>query len=101
MERVILITTPQDRARPLARALVERRLAACINIVPALTSVYWWEGSVMEDGEALLVVKTTVEKLAELETTVKSLHPYEVPEFVVLKPDYVEERYRQWLHGSL
>jgi periplasmic divalent cation tolerance protein len=99
--RVVLITAPTDElARSLARALVEERLAACVNIVPGLTSVYAWQGEVNEDIEVLLLVKTTAERLELLATRVHELHPYDVPELVALTPREVEANYLAWLVAS-
>ena len=96
--RIVLITAPDvERARALARSLVGARLAACVNVVPGLTSVYRWEGAVQEDAEALLVVKTTAGRLPELTRRVLREHPYDVPEIVALRPAEVEARYLAWL----
>ena len=96
--RVALITAPdREAALRLARGLVEARVAACVNVVPGLTSVYRWQGAIQEDAEVLLVVKTRVDRVAELERLVARLHPYEVPELVLLAPSRVERRYLDWL----
>lgn len=95
--RLVLVTAPPGEAAALARALVSERLAACVNVLAGVTSVYRWQGAVQEDGEALLVVKTRADRLAALEARVLELHPYDVPEFVVVEPAHVEARYRAWL----
>lgn len=84
-------------ARPLARSLVERRLAACVNIVPAVTSVYRWKDAVETDDEQLLIVKTADERIEELREALFAQHPYDVPEFVVLPIEAIEGPYREWL----
>lgn len=95
---VVLITAPDGKtARTLAVELVERRLAACVNIVPGVTSIYRWEGAVEQAQEVLLLAKTCRSRLAELEDALLELHPYDVPEFVALEPAHVEARYRAWL----
>ncbi len=95
---VVLITAPDaDVARRLARRLVETSLAACVNVVPGITSVYRWEGSVHEDPEVLLVAKTRASRLPAIEALLADEHPYDVPECVALAADRVEERYRRWL----
>lgn len=95
---VVLTTVPADfDARPLARALVELRLCACVNIVPAVTSVYRWEGVVAEDGEQLLIVKTLEERIAELRDALFARHPYSVPELVVLPVRETSPAYGAWL----
>jgi len=96
---VVLITHPPRGARAFARRLVDRRLAACVNLVP-LTSVYRWEGAVEEGRETLLVVKTAERRLPELERHVRAEHPYDTPELVALEPAHVEPRYLAWLVGE-
>ena len=99
--RVVLSTAPDaDTAARIARGLVEAGLAACVNIVGAVTSIYTWKGAVQEDQEVLLVIKTTAARLAELESALVRLHPYEVPELVAIAPAHVEPRYLAWLLGA-
>jgi periplasmic divalent cation tolerance protein len=99
--RVVLVTAPDpESATRLARGLVEARLAACVNVLPGVTSVYRWEGAVHEDGEVLLVVKTRAAHLPALEAHLAAHHPYDVPECVALAPDRVEARYLAWLQGE-
>ena len=92
---VVLITTPKGEGKRIARALVESRLAACVNVVPGLTSLYWWQGEIQEDQEELLIVKTRADVLDKLVAEVKRIHPYSVPEVVALpilggNPDYMK-----------
>jgi periplasmic divalent cation tolerance protein len=92
--RVVYISIPRDEADRMALALVQERLAACVNIVPKITSYYWWEDAVQTDDEALLVVKTTVQRFQALMDYVLENHPYELPEIIGLPvssayPDYV------------
>lgn len=84
----------------IARALVERELAACVNVVPGLTSVYRWEGQVQEEPEALLLIKTRRQQLGALEKAVRELHPYTVPELVALPIDWGSADYLSWLWGA-
>lgn len=96
--RVVLITAPdRGTAESIARGLVERRLAACVNLVPGIVSVYRWEGQVQQDDELLLIVKTRVDRVSALEDYVRAAHPYDVPELVSLAPERVEARYLAWL----
>ena len=83
---VLVLTTlgAGDDAAALARALVEERLAACVAVVPGLRSVYRWDGAVTEAAEQQLVIKTTRARLDALERRLGALHPYDVPEFIVL-----------------
>ncbi len=94
--RVVWITHPLEGAEAFARGLLERRLAACVNLT-RVTSVYRWQERIHEDAEALLVVKTSALRLAELERHVAREHPYDTPEFVALEPAAVEARYLAWL----
>jgi periplasmic divalent cation tolerance protein len=98
---IVLTTVGQEHdARGLARTLVERRLAACVNILGPVDSIYRWQGAVADDREQLLVIKTTDARLDELRGALLSGHPYEVPEFVVLEVDSIAEPYREWLISS-
>lgn len=90
----VFITAPGlDSAKKVARHLLEKRLAACINMAP-VSSMYWWEGKIEEAQETLLIVKTTVDKLDELTRETKAVHPYQVPEIVALP---VVGGYREYL----
>jgi periplasmic divalent cation tolerance protein len=95
--RVVFVTAPPAAAPALARALVDRRLAACVNAVPGLTSTYRWQGTVHADPETLLVVKTTKDRLPELLAALHELHPYDVPEALSLVPDAGSAPYLAWL----
>jgi len=82
---VVLVTAPDEAvAERLARAVVEDRLAACVNVVGPIRSIYRWEGVVTDEAEHLLIAKTTRDLVARFENTVRSLHPYDVPEVVAL-----------------
>ena len=99
--RVVLVTAPDlEAARRLARAWVDAKLVACVNLVPGIESIYRWQGKVEASNEVLLVVKTTADRVAELEASLPGLHPYEVPEFVVLDAEHVAPRYAAWLAGE-
>lgn len=82
--RVVLINAPPGDAARIARALVERRLAACVNLVPGVTSFYVWKGALTEDAESTLLVKTRRSLVAAITEAMKELHPYTVPEVVAL-----------------
>jgi periplasmic divalent cation tolerance protein len=98
MSLVIALTTIDslEKAENLAHTLVEERLAACVNIIPSLRSVYRWQGKVQEESECLLVLKTTSDKTTSLQDRLVALHPYDTPEFVVLEATHVSEKYLQW-----
>lgn len=90
-----------EEGRRLARLLVERRLAACVNLIPNLVSIYRWQGAVEEAAEVLLVIKTAADSLPALEAAIRVLHSYEVPEFVVLNVQSASQPYLEWLVGSV
>jgi len=96
--RIVLSTVGTKKAADkLARELVERRLAACVNIVGPIRSVYRWRDQVQDDAEFLLLIKTTAEKASHLRATLKSLHPYELPECVELTVTGASEEYLAWV----
>jgi periplasmic divalent cation tolerance protein len=96
--RVVLVTAPDlEVARSLARVLVEARLAACVNLVPGVRSLYRWEGEVQEDQEVLLVVKTRADRGAALTSRLLDLHPYDVPEVLELSAVGGNEAYLRWV----
>src|SRR2546427_2447963 len=101
-DKLLVLSTAgsESEARKIAQALVERRLAACVNIVPRIHSVYRWQGKVERDKEQLLLIKTVEERVQQLKDALFAAHPYEVPEFVVISIDDVAEPYRQWLLDS-
>jgi periplasmic divalent cation tolerance protein len=103
MSGVVVLTTlgASADARAFARPLVESRLAACVNILPRISSVYRWEGEVVEEDEQLLVIKTSSERVDALRTALLSTHPYDVPEFVVLEIAEMSEAYGKWLLGEV
>ena len=88
-------------AQRIGRALVERRLVACVNVVPGVTSIYAWKGSVTTDTELLLVMKTRREKLDEVRSALLELHPYEVPELIALPIEGGHGAYLEWIEDSV
>jgi periplasmic divalent cation tolerance protein len=97
--RVVLVTCGGfAEARRIANAVVEMRLAACVNVVSVqVESVYRWKGKVEKAKEFLLVIKTTVERLKNLEREVAQMHSYEVPELLVLRVDAGSRSYLEWM----
>lgn len=89
------VSKPED-ADKIANALIEKRLAACVQILPKMTSVYRWKGNVERDEEYLLLVKTVEENVKMIEAEFARVHPYETPEFVAVKAEYVAEPYLKW-----
>ena len=99
---VVLVTAPDAAvAQQLARHVLEQKLAACVNIVPAITSFFWWQGKIDEQAESLLVIKTVATKLAALIEAVKKDHPYEVPEIIALPIVGGSKDYLKWLGDSV
>ena len=99
---VALSTAPSaEVAEQLARALVERGLAACVNVVPGVTSFYRWRGQLQRDAECLLVIKTRAARLDELRAALAQLHPYELPELVALPVEAGHAPYLAWLDESV
>ncbi len=95
---VVFITTAnRAEAESLARILVERKLAACVQILPEIISVYRWQNQVQQDAEVLLLVKTVREKFEALESTVRANHSYEVPEILAVPAAEVSATYLNWL----
>lgn len=96
---VVLVTCANGReAKRIARAVVEERLAACVNIVPgAVESIYRWKGKVESARETLLIIKTPKKYVAKLEAAVKRLHSYDVPEFIALPIETGSRAYLAWL----
>jgi periplasmic divalent cation tolerance protein len=99
---VVLVTVPaQSEADTIAEALISERLAACVNIIPGLTSVYRWEGKVLRESELLLVIKTTSDRYSELQARVKQLHSYTTPEIIALEFTNASEDYLAWIDESI
>jgi periplasmic divalent cation tolerance protein len=96
--RVVLVTVPSEaEGERIGRTLVGERLAACVNIVPGLRSIYRWQGAVETAGEALLVIKTRAARLDALATRIVALHPYSVPEILSLPVEAGLEAYLGWI----
>ncbi|MGA2169537.1 MAG: divalent-cation tolerance protein CutA [Terracidiphilus sp.] len=100
--RIVLTTAADpDEASRLARTLVEERLAACATLIPAVQSIYHWEGQVESSTETLLLLKTGPDQLPALEDRLHELHSYQTPEFLVLRVEAGSHPYLEWLQSSL
>jgi len=97
--RVVLCNAPPDKAEDIARVLVENRLAACVNILPGVVSLYFWEGKLCRDAEATLLIKTRADLLPALTNAIRAAHPYDVPEVIALPLAAGEgnDAYRAWV----
>ena len=103
---VVFVTAPDEScAKTIAHLVVTEKLAACVNIVPNLTSIYTWKdengGEIVEESsEVLMILKTTASRINQLEARVLGSHPYNTPEFVVIDTSSVTAKYAQWLRGA-
>ncbi|MEL7369234.1 MAG: divalent-cation tolerance protein CutA [Myxococcota bacterium] len=97
--RVVYVTAPTEEAPDLARILVDRRVAACVNLVNA-RSIYRWEGQIQDDAETLMIIKTCADRVDDLRAAITELHSYDVPEFLVLAIDAGHDPYEQWVRAQ-
>ena len=98
---IVLVTAPDLKlARAVARAALQAKLIACVNLVPKIESHYWWQGKIESGAEVLLILKTTKSKLPALEKLVLAKHPYDTPEFLVLPLNAGSRKYLAWLAAS-
>jgi periplasmic divalent cation tolerance protein len=95
--RVLLSTCPQEAADRIARQLIEQRLAACVNVVPGVRSIYRWEGEIQDAAESLLILKTREDLVPALEKALLEIHPYDTPELLSLPVEHGAERYLDWI----
>lgn len=99
---LVLCTFPDlERARQIGTLLVEKQLAACVNLIPGVESIYRWDGKVETTGEVLGVFKTTRGTYPRFEAALSEAHPYDVPEIIALKPDDVASPYAAWVAASV
>jgi periplasmic divalent cation tolerance protein len=97
-----LSTCPDDAtAKSISAVLVQEGLAACVNRVPGVGSTYFWDGRLQDESEILLIIKTSAARLAELQRRLKELHPYELPELIVLPIIGGNEAYLQWVREGV
>jgi len=100
--RVIFVTGPEaDTLQSIGRVLVEEGLAACVNVLPGITSVYRWEGETRADREALALIKTTEDRVEATRLRVMELHPYDVPEFIAMEVAEGSPAYLRWVRESV
>ncbi len=98
---VLTTASSVEEAQNLARSLVEERLAACATLAPAVESIYRWKGAVQTASETMIVLKTSVERIAALEARLRALHSYETPEFLVLTVEAGSRAYLDWIKDSV
>ena len=103
MQAFVVMTTvgTEEQANTLAREMVARRHAACVNIVPGLRSIYRWRGKICSDGEFLLVIKTLETEFPAVQATIQELHPYELPEIVGFPAGQSDAKFVEWIGSCL
>ncbi len=97
---VVLVTAPRREAKNIAEKIIADRLAACVNIVDKIESIYWWKGSVEHGEESLLIIKTRTERFPELVEKIKEIHSYTVPEIIALPIIMGNEDYLAWVDAE-
>ena len=102
-DKIVVLSTfaSAEEARRVARALVEKKLAACVSVVPGIRSVYRWEDAIVDEEEVLLVIKSSRALIQELTDEIERLHSYEVPEVIALPVVEGAERYLAWMNREL
>jgi periplasmic divalent cation tolerance protein len=102
MDSLLVFTNLPDRegAEKLAALLIERRLAACVNILAPCSSVYRWQGGIQHDEEHPLLIKTAQDRYAELEAAIRAHHPYELPEIIAVPLTYALPDYLRWVESE-
>jgi periplasmic divalent cation tolerance protein len=103
MQAIVVMTTvgTEEQAYLIAREIVARRQAACVNIVPGLRSIYRWKGKICKDGELLLIVKTLEGEQEGVTETIRELHSYELPEILSFRVDHGEAGFLGWIAASV
>lgn len=101
MALLIISTVPnEDMARDLSKILLEKRVAACVNIIPKVRSNYWWNGSIENSEEIILLIKTTEDKYDQLEDLIRKNHPYEIPEIIAFEIKKGFNKYLNWIEDE-
>lgn len=103
MRAIVMVTTvgTEEQAYLIARELVARRQAACVNIIPAIRSIYRWKGKICKDGELLLVVKTEQQEFESAAATIRELHSYELPEILSFGVSQGDQGFLDWISSSV
>ncbi len=100
--KILISTAPnQEVAESLASNLIEARLAACVNIVPQVTSIYEWQGKIERESEVILLIKSTAGNFSAIEKLLNEQHPYDVPELISCNIDEISASYGQWLKSAI
>lgn len=94
--KLIITTLPKNKCKPFVGGLLNQRLIACANVIDNVQSMYWWKNKITTDSESIVMMKTTNKKIKELKNFFQINHPYETPEFIVLKV-HAEQKYLEWM----
>ena len=102
-DKIIVLTNTgsQEEAQTIARALVERKLAACVNIVPGVESTYWWKGKVETAAEWMLLIKTIDRNFHQVREAIRDLHSYDLPECIAISVEEGSSEYLKWIDESV
>jgi len=102
-DKIVVLSTcaSSEEAERIARTLVEKKLAACVNILPAVRSIYRWKGAIEDDQETLLLIKSSRALFGDLRAEIQKLHSYEIPEAIAIPIVDGLERYLEWMAGAL
>jgi periplasmic divalent cation tolerance protein len=103
MRAIVVVTTvgTEEQAYLIAREIVARRQAACVNVVPGIRSIYRWKGKICKDGELLLIIKTLEGEFEGVAATIRELHSYELPEILSFTVSHGERGFLDWIAGSV
>lgn len=101
MTLVIFVTIPQEKAKSFTKILLKERACACVNILKGVESLFWWQGKIDSEKEALLIIKTKQSAYYKLKKVIKLNHPYSVPEIIALKVDKIDNEYQKWLEKEV
>lgn len=99
--KMVLATCPAAEAEKIGKIIVEKKLAACVNIIDKIKSIYWWKDKLNTDDETLLIFKTTEKKIDNLVSAIKEVHTYEVPEIIVFNIEGGNKDYLKWITESV
>lgn len=102
-DKIVVFTTAgnDEQALKIANALVNKKLAACVNIIPTINSVYRWKGKVWNDTEKLLIIKTSSHLFVKVKNKIKAIHSYELPEIIAFKMENADENVLKWIDESI
>lgn len=102
MNIVVLVTaSSREEAEKIAKEVLQKKLAACVNIIEGVNSHFWWQGKIDNSAETLMIIKTNKHKFKKLSSTVKSLHSYDTPEIIALPIIAGDKKYLDWINESL